>query len=216
MVACPYSCGVIVLAPITEDRVMNSPPPYDPQLGELFNWHNSRRRRKDVGSPTESNDTTTSVSTATSPMSPMNSLVMTDTDLLDSSAPGPYEKVDGLQAWEDFFVGWNRQDSAVDLAGLKLDDGRGCNTRQSYSTEQGYRTAPNDNTAQGDDMRRNYDAGLEYNTGLQYSTGLECSAGEAYNSGGQRHNPGQVPVKKVRRSWLAYQTTRSEMAHSSS
>ncbi|MCJ1457162.1 hypothetical protein MMC28_007529 [Mycoblastus sanguinarius] len=70
-----YSKDVVVIAPVTEQKREEDPPPYDPQLEELFNWHNHRKQRKSflsirehpVGSPisTSSGSTSTAVTSPT-------------------------------------------------------------------------------------------------------------------------------------------------------
>ena len=46
---CLFSKDAIVIAPITEVRSEEQPPPYDPQLKELLNWQNRRKGRKSLG-----------------------------------------------------------------------------------------------------------------------------------------------------------------------
>ncbi|CAF9942008.1 hypothetical protein IMSHALPRED_003149 [Imshaugia aleurites] len=43
---CLYSKDVVVIAPALEGRSEEQPPPYDPQLKELLDWQNRRKRRK--------------------------------------------------------------------------------------------------------------------------------------------------------------------------
>lgn len=45
-IACLYSKDVVVLSPVSDKKKEEYLPPYDPQLEELFNWRNRRRRRK--------------------------------------------------------------------------------------------------------------------------------------------------------------------------
>lgn len=46
---CLYSKDAVVLAPAPEERIIEEPPPYDPQLKELLDWQNRRKGRTCVG-----------------------------------------------------------------------------------------------------------------------------------------------------------------------
>lgn len=46
---CLYSKDVVVIAPAPEGMGEDQPPPYDPQLKELLDWSNRKKRRKSLG-----------------------------------------------------------------------------------------------------------------------------------------------------------------------
>ena len=46
VISCLYSKDLVVIAPMPEKSKEDQPPPYDPQMEELFNWRKQRKQRK--------------------------------------------------------------------------------------------------------------------------------------------------------------------------
>jgi len=86
VISCLYSKDVVVIAPIPQEKKEEQPPPYDPEMEQLLNWMNPRRRRKSFMSLRDGVQrpmSTDSVSTDTTLVSPM------------SGFSSPMENVDG-------------------------------------------------------------------------------------------------------------------------
>lgn len=50
VIACFYSKDVVIVAPLPEKKLQERPPPYDPQMEQLFNWRNRRLRGRSSSS----------------------------------------------------------------------------------------------------------------------------------------------------------------------
>lgn len=46
VITCLHAKQMTIFAPVSEEKKGERPPPYDPQLEDLFNWQSQRRRRK--------------------------------------------------------------------------------------------------------------------------------------------------------------------------
>lgn len=81
VISCLYSKDLVVIAPMPEKLKQDQPPPYDPQMEELFNWRRLRKQRKSfmslrdadaqrpVSTSSMSTDSCSTSTTVTSPTS---------------------------------------------------------------------------------------------------------------------------------------------------
>ena len=91
VISCLYSKDLVVIAPICEESKEVQPPPYDPQIEELFNW---RRQRKQRNSFMNLQDTNRDLPSSTSSTSAGSSLTTTTVTCPMSGSAMPAESHD--------------------------------------------------------------------------------------------------------------------------
>lgn len=221
VVACLYSRDVVVVAPVMEPEKKEPPPPYDPQVGELFSWRqNNRRRKKDSAS--SKSDSVLSL-TLSSPTSSIASPEMSSV----TCSPSTGKDYDGFQGlgydWATPSYSQNRLkpstgallgSSTFSIASAELPAA----TCSPPTDQGGDRLQPCEGSSMGWSMQTLIEHdGLQIGEGLgpgwgtqKYSEKRSQVANEHLMPTDSRPSNGR---RGSRRAWLAYQATRSDFGH---
>ena len=231
VVACLYSRDVVVVAPVMEESRKDLPPPYDPQVGELFSWRrNNRRRKKDSAS--SKTDSALSL-TLSSPTSSLASPEMSTVSCIPSADQGR----DGPLVCESPGFGWATRSDSEDSPRPSGEPFCGSNfagstfSIMSYDSPAVTYSAPSD---QGrDELQGCGSRAIGWSSpSFPGHDGLQVCEGSGASWGTQSYSEGRPGLTKEpvtpddsrsstgrrgsRRAWLAYQATRSDLYHNTS
>ncbi|KAI9870377.1 MAG: hypothetical protein M1830_004319 [Pleopsidium flavum] len=146
VVTCLYSRDIIVVAPVAEVRGKDPPPPYDPQMDELFSWRrNNRRRRKDVDGST--GETSPTISLTMGP--PTSPVAQHDALAACHSTAKTQDRAEGWQAYEDSGTSWASENLfgaplALNADSPRLIDPRTSNTKKGRRSWLAYQATRSD------------------------------------------------------------------------